>query len=89
MSNLNIRDLDHALPLDRAAMRTIRGGWSLPYLYQRFQAPGDLQSLNPQPLPPKESQHFLAPGQAQSLNPQPLPPRESSLLTHGIIIIGG
>lgn len=67
MSDLTIRDLDHAAPLDRAAMEDIRGGYSLPSLYQRFLAPGDSQSLNPQPLPPKES----------------------SLLSHGIIIIGG
>ena len=55
MSHLSIRDLDHAQPLDRAAMQSIRGGWSVPALYQRFLAPGVAQSLNPQPLPPKES----------------------------------
>jgi hypothetical protein len=55
MSYLNIRDLDDALSLDREALQTVRGGWSLPYLYQPYSAPGQLQSLNPQPLPPKES----------------------------------
>ena len=66
-SYLNIRDLDDALSLDHAALQTIRGGWSLPSLYQPFAVPGQLQSLNPQPLPPKAA----------------------SLLTHGIIIVGG
>lgn len=67
MSQLSIRDLDHATPMDHEAMQAIRGGWSLPYLYNSFMAPGGWQSLNPQPLPPKES----------------------SLLSRGIIIVGG
>ena len=39
--------------------------------------PEDWVTLNPQPLPPKESQ-ASRPGDAVSLNPQPLPPKETS-----------
>ena len=37
-----------------------------------FKSPGALVSLNPQPLPPKESYG--------ALNPQPLPPKESYVM---------
>ena len=41
--------------------------------------PGDLVSLNPQPLPPKEVDSFDRVGGRVSINPQPLPPRVSDL----------
>ena len=64
--------------------------------------PEDWVTLNPQPLPPKET-ITSHPGDAVSLNPQPLPPKEvfarmeAALLAsglnpgadRGIIIVGG
>lgn len=48
-----------------------------------FKAPGALVSLNPQPIPPKESYGALNPQPIPpkesfvALNPQPIPPKES------------
>ena len=41
------------------------------------QAPGEAESLNPQPIPPGHTDEELGPirpDEAESLNPQPIPP---------------
>jgi hypothetical protein len=50
-------------------------GVTVPSTSRSLTHPGDMVSLNPQPLPPRTTFSTSSFGGAVSLNPQPLPPR--------------
>ena len=65
------------IPAGSAAQQTLNAPASPPPP-SAVMKPGDANSLNPQPLPPKPEPNWgNRPGERSSLNPQPLPPEPS------------